>query len=389
MSSKKIIILSLVGALFLAISGVGAYEVTKYINTPQLAPVQSNDPSQSSGPSIKPVAADSYCPFNGKKYTVDDQLRWEQEHPLAVMIENHPDARPQSGLTNADVVYEAVAEGGITRFMAVFLCEEPPQFVGPVRSARTYFLDWLSEYNAFYTHVGGANSDGKADALQQIKDYGIKDFDGISGDPSQGWQRIDNPDHQVAYEHTMYLDANRLRQFAADKFKWTATVNGARWDSTFEKWQFAENTKTPMTQEASSAATIKYSFWPNSENLFAVEWTYNSTSNTYARKMAGESHVDKAAKKQIEATNVIVMLQEESKADDDYHDNLHLLYKTTGSGEAYFFKNGKMIKATWSKSGRTARTKFFDQSGKEIPMERGKIWISIVPTYAKENIKVQ
>jgi hypothetical protein len=181
MSSKKIIILSLIGALFLGISGVGAYTITKYINNPQI----SNNPITNEvtpSPSVKPVAAESYCPLNGKKYTVDDQLRWESEHPIAVMIENHPEARPQSGLSKADVVYEVVAEGGITRFMGLFLCEEPPQFVGPVRSARTYYLDWLSEYNAFYAHVGGANTDGKADALQQIKDYGIKDFDGISGD---------------------------------------------------------------------------------------------------------------------------------------------------------------------------------------------------------------
>jgi len=115
------------------------------------------------------------CPLNGALYTKAEKNVWESRRPLAVMIENHQESRPQSGLSDADVIYEAVAEGGITRFMALFYCNaaayEP--IVGPVRSARTYFLDWASEYNfPLYAHVGGANTPGPANALGQIGDYG-------------------------------------------------------------------------------------------------------------------------------------------------------------------------------------------------------------------------
>ncbi len=393
MNQKKIITLSIAGILVLGLSIFGAYTITKYVNTP--TETVSSNPSSSPEPTIKKVDAESYCPLNGKKYTTDDQLRWEQKHPVAVMIENHTEARPQSGLTSADVVYEAVAEGGITRFEALFLCDTPPQVVGPVRSARTYFLDWLSEYNAFYAHVGGANSGGsatqsKADALQQIKDYGIKDFDGITSNVSEGFYRDENRNPNVAYEHTMYLDIERLRKYAKDTFNWGVAVNGSRWDSTFEKWKFVDS-KTipkPTSVEASSAATISYQFWDTSANLFNVKWSYDTATKLYARNMAGKPHVDKNNNEQIKVTNIIVLFQEESRADDDYHDNLHLLYKTIGTGQAYIFMNGNMIKGTWSKSGRTAKTKFLDSTGQEVALERGKIWISIVPTYSKDSVKV-
>src|SRR3990167_4880086 len=113
------------------------------------------------------------CPLNGAKFTRAEKNIWESRRPLAVMIENHLEARPQSGLSDADIIYEAVAEGGITRFMGLFYCQAAAfeTILGPVRSARTYFLDWASEYSfPLYAHVGGANTPGQANALGQIGD---------------------------------------------------------------------------------------------------------------------------------------------------------------------------------------------------------------------------
>lgn len=113
------------------------------------------------------------CPINGAMYSKQQKAWWEKHAPLGVMIENHLEARPQSGLSSADIVYEAVAEGGITRFLAIFYCQDA-EFIGPVRSARTYFVDMVSEYgpSPLYAHVGGANTPGPANALGQISDYG-------------------------------------------------------------------------------------------------------------------------------------------------------------------------------------------------------------------------
>ena len=113
------------------------------------------------------------CPINGEKYSTQQREWWENHRPLGVMIENHENARPQSGINAADITYEIVAEGGITRTLNIYYCQAPAQ-VGPVRSARTYFLDYMSEYgdSPLYAHVGGANTPGPADALGQISEYG-------------------------------------------------------------------------------------------------------------------------------------------------------------------------------------------------------------------------
>src|SRR3989344_5480690 len=165
------------------------------------------------------------CPLNAKLYTQAEKDIWSTRRPLGIMIENHEEARPQSGLSKADVIYEAVAEGGITRFLAIYLCGASAEDVqvGPVRSARTYFLDWISEYgiSPLYVHVGGANCDpstgsgcaggAKADALGQIQKYGWQVYNDINqfsaGFPTfwRDKDRLRNPDgSEVATEHTMY-----------------------------------------------------------------------------------------------------------------------------------------------------------------------------------------
>src|SRR3990172_7597552 len=123
------------------------------------------------------------CPLNGALFTKQERDVWETRRPLGVMIENSPDSRPQSGLGTADIVYEAVAEGGITRFMAIFHCNAPYSvnlMIAPVRSARIYFVNLISEYDGLYNHVGGAgncddpNVDPRAKALCAIHSNKIK-----------------------------------------------------------------------------------------------------------------------------------------------------------------------------------------------------------------------
>src|SRR5258708_15893408 len=118
---------------------------------------------------------DQSCPLNGKLYTQVEADAWSKRRPLAVMIENHPDARPQSGLSNADMVFEAMAEGGVTRFMAFFYCDAQAEDVtlAPIRSARQYFFELASGFNRpMYVHVAGAYTPGPADALGHIADAG-------------------------------------------------------------------------------------------------------------------------------------------------------------------------------------------------------------------------
>lgn len=320
------------------------------------------------------------CPLNGELHTKPAKEAWDKRRPLAVMIENHLEARPQSGLSSADVVYEAVAEGGITRFMGVFLCSFGEVQLGPVRSARTYFLDWLSEYDALYAHVGGANTPGPANALGQIIDYKIKDLNQFGiGYPTfwRDYQRLGRP---VATEHTMYSTTKKLWDIGEKKGWGVADSLGVRWDKNFIPWKFLKDGDRPSVGADSGKITVN--FW-ESQKDYQVEWNYDSTCNCYKRKNAGVDHTDLNTKKQLAPINVVVQFMKESPANDGYEGNAHRLYANKGpqapTGKALIFMNGKVIKGTWNKANRLARETFEDESGKEISFTPGQIWIQTVP----------
>lgn len=316
------------------------------------------------------------CPLNGNMHTKKAKQFWETRRPLAVMIENHQEARPQSGLTSADVVYEAVAEGGITRFMAVFLCNLSDNQVGPVRSARTYFLDWLSEYDALYAHVGGANTPGPANALGQIIDYDIKDMNQFSIGFPTFWRDYQRLGHPVATEHTMYSTTQKLWEIGA-KRGWTATDSaGLRWDANFKQWDFKDD--QPGQGSAPSANKIVVDFW-QSQGDYQVQWDYDPTCNCYKRSNGGAPHMDLNNNKQISPKVVIVRFMKESRANDGYEGNAHLLYGNKGQGRAIIFQDGKAIEGKWMKANRLGRETFVDANGKVIPLNRGQIWLETVP----------
>lgn len=316
------------------------------------------------------------CPLSGVYYTQVEKDAWMQRRPLAVMIENAPDARPQSGLSRADIVFEAVAEGGVTRFMPIFYCNAQAYevTVAPVRSARTYFIDWASGYNQpLYAHVGGANLAGPADALGQLGEYGWNlenDLNQFSiGYPTfvRDYNRV--PGKEIATEHTMVSSTEKLWAIG-DKRDWTYTdPEGNPWDEDFTGWTFEDK-----TDASTDATTVKYDFW-SGYNDYSVQWDLDPETGNYMRTQGGEAHIDQNDGTRIEAANVIVLLTTEKGPIDE---KKHMLYGTTGSGDALIFKNGQAIEATWTKKTRTSELQFVDSKGKNIPLKRGMTWISAV-----------
>ncbi len=314
------------------------------------------------------------CPLDGSMHTKEARASWEARRPLAVMIENHQDSRPQSGLSSADVVYEAVAEGGITRFMGVFYCNLGDVQVGPVRSARTYFLDWLSEYDALYAHVGGANTPGPADALGQIIKYGIKDLNQFGIGFPTFWRDYERLGHPVATEHTMYSTTQKLWAIG-EKRGWTAVdATKARWDKNFVQWKFKDDQAT----NPATVGKINVNFWEGYSD-YGVVWNYDPTSNSYKRVNGGKPHNDLNTNQQLAPKVVVVQFMRESHANDGYENNAHLLYQNKGKGRALVFQDGKVTEGTWNKVDRLSREKFLDKDGKEITFDRGQIWIETVP----------
>lgn len=328
------------------------------------------------------------CPLNGIKYSKQQKDWWEKHRPLGVMIENHENARPQSGLNSADVVYEAVAEGGITRTLSVYYCAAPVQ-VGPIRSARTYFLDWISEYgsNPLYVHVGGANTPGPADALSQVNDYGWGNYNDMNqfsiGFPTF-WRDYNRLGHATATEHTMYSTTSKLWKFASDSRKLTnEDEDGVSWDETFTPYKFEDEA---AASSRGTSQSVHLEHWDGYDEYF-IDWTYDKATNDYLRKNGGAPHIDRNTNKQIAAKNVVILYMIESNANDGYENNAHLLYKTEGTGKALVFKNGKQIKATWSKKDRESRTILEDADGEEILFARGKLWIHAMPTEGVVTVK--
>ncbi len=378
--------------LVIAIMAIIVYSAATTLSYSMFAPVVSKSGTSSQQQAALPgstgmveedpsLPRNNECALNGSKQTDAAKKYWDTKRPLAVMVENHEESRPQSGLSSADVVYEAVAEGGITRFMAVFYCGRNFELndiqVGPVRSARTYFLDWLSEYDALYAHVGGANTPGPANALGQIIDYKIKDLNQFSIGFPTFWRDYQRLGRAVATEHTMYSTTKKLWD-VGDKKGWgVADAAGVRWDKGFIPWKFKDD-----AAGGTEAKNITVNFWASQGN-YTVEWNYDANCNCYQRKNGGQPHNDLNTEKVLSPKVVIVRYMAESRANDGYENNAHMLYANKGpqapSGQALIFQDGKVIKGTWNKKNRLARETFLDASGKEIELNRGQIWLQAVP----------
>lgn len=287
--------------------------------------------------------------LDGLEYSADMANR----HPIAVMIENHPEARPQAGLDKASIVYEAEAEGGITRFMAIYGPQDA-DMVGPVRSARTYYVDWAFELDAFYAHCGGS-----ADGLALIKQIGIKDMDQFSVGTAAYWRSSENK----ALEHTLFTDTNKLRD-VAKSYGWDVSK------SDYKALKFKK--ETDISKPSSQIITI-----PFSGPQYEVVWTYNPDDNNYLRSMAGEAHVDRITGKQLTAKNIIVEEVPRTLITNSGGKEVWEL-ETVGEGKALIFLDGEKIEGTWKKKSEGARTIFYDPNGNEIEFNPGITWIEAV-----------
>ena len=326
------------------------------------------------------------CPLNGELLSKTQKTKWEGRRPLGIMIENHKDARPQSGLSSADIVYEAVAEGGITRFLSIFYCKDAP-YVGPVRSARIYFIRMLQEYGNYplYAHVGGANTPGLADALSYIRDIDwslYNDLNQFAVPFPYFWRDYERLPGSVT-EHTVYTSTTKLWQYAKDKRDLSNVDDkGKSWNINFTSWKFKDDAKK---NERGTKAKIDFGFWNTFASDYAVTWNYDSIRNTYKRENGGVPHMDKNTSKALETKNVIIMFAKESPANDGYEGG-HILYKVTGSGDALVFQDGNAIDTTWNKVDEETRIEFTDsKTEKEIPMVRGQVFIEILPIGNKVN----
>jgi len=275
------------------------------------------------------------------------------ERVVAVMIDNHGDARPQSGIASAArVVYEAPVEGGITRFMVVFSQNDEVVEVGPVRSARPYFLDWMREYgDALYLHSGGSPA-----ALAELKNSSM--FDGNEfWRGSYFWR-----DAVAIAPHDLYTSAAKWRQQITD-------YGASRANPAWEGWKFSDVAIEP-TDTIIPAKSVTIKFAPN----YIVRWTFDDVIWRYQRALNGQL-VHTRALENVLATTIAIQIVPVKILDEAGR----LEVGTVGSGEARVLRDGVLIRGSWKKDSESARTRFYDQTNNEILFASGNIWIEVVP----------
>lgn len=304
----------------------------------------------------KKEVAKIYSPLTGAEVSSASSKR-----PVtAIMIENSPDARPQSGLKESGVVFEAIAEGGITRFLTLHQ-EDQPQLIGPVRSLRPYYVDWLAAFNPSVAHVGGS-----AKALAEIRNGSYRDIDQFFNGNSY-WRAKDRYAPHNVYTSFDKLDAlNRKKGFTSSNFTGFPRVTAS---DTKAKSPSKASSTTPSAANPATKINVTIS-----SPLYNSSYTYDAASGLYTRSEGGKVHVDREAGA-ITPKVVIVM---ESTVSQVFEDGYRESYQTIGTGKAYVFQNGSVTTGTWSKSAKTSQIQFKDTAGKEIPLERGQTWITAI-----------
>jgi hypothetical protein len=283
--------------------------------------------------------------------------------PIVVMIENTPDARPQSGLINADIIFEVVDEGGITRFVAVFSSYDS-DIVGPVRSSRPYYAEIARGLDPIYVFWGTAPQ------FYKIIEYlGLNYFTPL-GDQS-GTSNIaanfavngidSKRDPSRVAPHNAYIFTPRIKELAK---KLGYSLEGGQSPLKFKL--------DALEPERDNISQITVDF---SGPQYKTEFNYDNESNTYLRSVAGSPSMDRESGKQITLNNIIVMITDIVNSGDKAG---HMIVRTTQEGKAYYFFDGKVLEGTWSRYSVLDPFEFKDKNGNTILFNRGKTWVAMV-----------
>jgi hypothetical protein len=333
----------------------GASPVTASIATPTPTPTPAPTPT-ATPPPVAATVNGVWVPAN--------QAERATRPAIAVMVDDHPDARPQSGLSDADLIYQAPAEGGIPRYMLVYQASDAPA-IGPVRSSRRYFAGWASEWRPLYAHVGGAPN--ALAFLHQANASLLWDADEYSW-PSYLWRITTR-----AAPHNVYTSSKRLRELAA------RLGDTGRVDS--PAWSFKDDASLVDRPEG-GAVVVPY---PWNE----VSYRYDRRTNRYLRFVSGgKPQIDAATNRQVAPADVVVLFMSvgplvnaPGQLNNQAKGRLELGY--VGSGDALVFRDGVELRARWSKASDADPTRLTlaagPQAGDPVALVRGQIAMQVVP----------
>jgi DUF3048 family protein len=383
-SAATLLLIALVGGSGLVL-GCGTSEVSPSANasaspagpstpppaTPAATP--SRRPSASPSPSPSPVPL-IYEDLSGIATTADLAHRY----PIAVMIDDSPAARQQSGLSAASIVWQAPAEGNIPRYMAIFQSGTPPR-IGPVRSARLYFVRWAAEWKAVYLHAGGPPPLRSFLAGRQQL---VIDLNG----------RITSRVRFRAAPHNLYSDGARLRRFANEDLPTSKLAYDPSEPGRLQPFRDG----APEADRGPDGGAINVTY-----TSAKIAYRYDRASNTWLRSVDGREQHDALATEnrgngtigsgpRIAPTTVVVMVVPIRRSAAIEGPALgRLEADSIGKNTAWVFADGLVTKGTWNKKSPTDRTRFLDAAGKEIAFPRGQIFVQVVPKASAATFKVE
>jgi hypothetical protein len=290
------------------------------------------------------------CPLTGLE--PDDEANAERR-VLAVKIENSPEARPQIGLAEADVVYEQEAEGGITRFNVLYHCSDAER-IGPIRSARPVDPPILQQFgDPLFVHAGSVDA-----VIKRVEEAGIEMIN------CNFEEAVCPRDPAFSAPHDIFTSTDSLRD---------AGRSGG--DPPADVFTFDEE-----EPQGKRGRELRLNFSPVAD----VTWRFRANRGGYLRFHEEEAH-DLEDGSQVTATNVVVMMVErlETRVRDSAGNPVPS-FEVLGDGDVYIFRNGKVIEGTWEREALTGATKFLDAQGEEIALAPGNTWVELFPTDAPE-----
>ncbi len=354
------IILALVMLISLLPSCGGDEAETDTISTETEKTETTAKPETETEPETEEDTEPEYInPLTGLAADSDVSLK----RPVGVMINNIYEALPQVGIGGADVIFECLAEGGITRLFALFSEYDKLGVIGSVRSSRPYYLDFAQMFDAIYVHAGGSE-----DAYSDIWYRGINNIDGVRGDPLGIYYRDETRMQTMAIEHTLMTTGDGIIKTIEYCGYRTDLRDGYEYPFKFCEWG---ETYDDGGEEC-LGIHIPISWYQT------VDYAYDATEGVYLRSQYnGTPHVDGADGKQLSFTNVIVLFCN-TYAYDGYG---RLKVETTGQGDGYLATNGKYVPIVWQRDsidGNLTLLRADDQT--PIMLNRGKTFINVCPT---------
>ncbi len=285
---------------------------------------------------------------------VEDEERLDRP-VVGVMYDNNPSARPHAGFYDAEVIYEFYVEGNATRYLAIFLMNDP-ELVGPVRSARPYYIEKAMEYQAIYTHAGASSR-----VNEEIRSLGIQNVSLLGPGGSAFWRES----HKRA-PHNAYTSMENIRN--------TAKNLNYRESSDFDGYQFHEDKKALISGQSVESFEVRY------HSNYRAEYRYNEEEKGYDRYYADQRQYDETHsvedEKPIIATNVLVQIVPTRLIPGTSSGILEM--DTIGSGKGYYFSMGEMMEVQWEKNDKEDFTRYYDSDGEEIVLNPGQTWVQVI-----------